>query len=117
MKNKELKILYKMLDYNSSGIRTENDHSKDGSVFLMTNPSKPDMKANKNDKRANKYHKGRIKRTTKTFIKNRFRLNLFKIFNIEEFTSTNDRLYAITIKLITYLTIITLFLIYSIFKG
>ena len=114
MRNKDLEILNKMLgNQDLSGIRTENDHLKDGSVFLMTNPNKPDIKANKNDKRANKYHNGRIKRTTETFIKNRFRLNLFKIFNIEEFTSTNDRFYAITIKLITYLTIITFFNLFN----
>ena len=119
-KNKELETLYKMLgDYNYrnlSGIETDKDHLNDGSTFLMTSPKSPDNNPKRKVILENKNHKGKTVKRTKTFIKNVFRLKVL-FFTIEDYTSTNDRLYTLASKLIIPVSIITLFLLYAIFKG
>ncbi len=111
MRKEEIETLYRMLGNQSlSGTRMENSHLKDGSVFFMRTPSNPDNNPNTTSKRDNTYHRGKTKKTTKVFTKNRFRLSLFKLLSIEETTSTNDRIYAIAISS----PIIALFLLYAI---
>ena len=115
IKEKELSILYGMLKpyRDLSGIDTEKDHLKEGSAFFSTAPRKPDTKPAKKVIRENRYHKGKTIVRTKTFVKKSFVFTMFGVFSIQETTSTNDKYFALTSKIVNLITIIALSIIFA----
>jgi hypothetical protein len=115
MKSKELEILKKMMgnDY-LDGMDNLNSHLNDLSSDRIITANNAATNKNEVPNKEKSFHKGNTKNKTKTFLNDRFKLDFPNLLTIEETTSTNNRVYAVAIEIITHPTIIALFAFYSI---